>query len=128
MDRPGSQSRFVEFESELGGSGQELYTIEGVFRPVTNGGGEVVSLLISDRDITEQKRRERTRTGREPVPGVPPARLGRHHRVRRQRRIRYESPSIQRHMGYDQEDLVGENAIDYVIPTIESASSRPSPG
>ncbi|WP_343783006.1 PAS domain S-box protein [Halorubrum aquaticum] len=49
---------YVEFEVELVRPDGEPYTVEGVFRPVTNEDGEVVSLLISDRDITEQKQRE----------------------------------------------------------------------
>jgi PAS domain S-box-containing protein len=49
---------YVEFEVELVRPDGEPYTVEGVFRPVTNEDGEVVSLLISDQDITEQKQRE----------------------------------------------------------------------
>jgi len=49
---------YVEFEVDLVRPDGEQYTIEGVFRPVTNDDGEVVSLLISDRNITEQKERE----------------------------------------------------------------------
>lgn len=49
---------YVEFEVELVRPDGEPYTVEGVFRPVTDEDGEVVSLLISDRDITEQKQRE----------------------------------------------------------------------
>lgn len=49
---------YVEFEVDLVRSDGEPYTIAGVFRPVTNDAGEVVSLLISDRDITERKRHE----------------------------------------------------------------------
>ncbi|WP_254840997.1 PAS domain-containing protein [Natronomonas marina] len=50
---------YVEFEVELVRPGGDPYTVSGVFRPVTNADGEVVSLLISDRDITESKQRER---------------------------------------------------------------------
>jgi len=49
---------YVEFEADLVRPDGEPYTVEGVFRPVTNDDGEVVSLLISDRDITKRKHRE----------------------------------------------------------------------
>ncbi|MFW6382722.1 MAG: PAS domain S-box protein [Haloferacaceae archaeon] len=58
IDRAAS-GEYVEFEADLARPNGERYTVEGVFRPVTNDDGEVVSLLISDRDITDQKRRER---------------------------------------------------------------------
>lgn len=54
-----STGEYVEFEANLERPTGEPYWIEGVFRPVTDDDGEVVSLLISDRDITERKERER---------------------------------------------------------------------
>ncbi|MGQ3413111.1 PAS domain-containing protein [Natrinema sp. LN54] len=50
---------YVEFETELTRPNGDRYTINGVFRPVTNDDGEVVSIIVSDRDVTERKRRER---------------------------------------------------------------------
>ncbi|WP_135536012.1 PAS domain-containing sensor histidine kinase [Halostella pelagica] len=50
---------YVEFEADLTRPDGEQYTLNGVFRPVTNESGDVVSLIVSDRDITERKRRER---------------------------------------------------------------------
>ncbi|MBX0298298.1 hybrid sensor histidine kinase/response regulator [Haloarcula nitratireducens] len=50
---------YVEFETDLVRPTGEPYTVEGVFRPVTNDDGEVVSLIISDREVTEQKEYER---------------------------------------------------------------------
>ncbi|WP_336133792.1 PAS domain S-box protein [Natronomonas amylolytica] len=50
---------YVEYEIDLEHPNGDPYTVEGVFRPVTNDDGEVVSLLVSDRDITEQKEHER---------------------------------------------------------------------
>ncbi|MFT4885081.1 MAG: PAS domain S-box-containing protein, partial [Natronomonas sp.] len=41
---------YVEFEADLERPNGDPYTIEGVFRPVTDDDGEVVSLLVSDRD------------------------------------------------------------------------------
>ncbi|MFC4542032.1 PAS domain S-box protein [Halosolutus amylolyticus] len=54
-----ASGEYVEFEADLTQPNGEAYTLEGVFRPVTNEEGEVVSLVVSDRDVTERKRRER---------------------------------------------------------------------
>ncbi|WP_090622132.1 PAS domain-containing sensor histidine kinase [Natrinema salaciae] len=50
---------YVNFETDLTRPDGERYTLNGVFRPVTNDDGEVVSLIVSDRDVTERKKRER---------------------------------------------------------------------
>ncbi|MFC4551703.1 MULTISPECIES: PAS domain-containing protein [Halorussus] len=50
---------YVDFETDLTRPDGEVYTINGVFRPVTNDEGEVVSVLVSDRDITERREYER---------------------------------------------------------------------
>ena len=50
---------YVEFEIDLLDSDDEEYTLEGSFRPVRDDEGEVVSLIISDRDITARKQREK---------------------------------------------------------------------
>ncbi|MFP9190387.1 ATP-binding protein [Natrialbaceae archaeon A-CW1-1] len=54
-----ASGEYVEFEADLTRPNREQYTLNGVFRPVTNGDDEVVSIIVSDRDITERKRRER---------------------------------------------------------------------
>lgn len=53
------QGEYIEFEVELARPNGEPYTIQGVFRPVHDADGEVVSLIVSDREITERKDRER---------------------------------------------------------------------
>ncbi|MFC6826615.1 PAS domain-containing sensor histidine kinase [Halopelagius fulvigenes] len=50
---------YVEFEADLTRSDGEPYTISGYYRPVTDNDGEVVSIIVSDRDITERKQHER---------------------------------------------------------------------
>ncbi|ELY71056.1 PAS domain-containing sensor histidine kinase [Natrinema versiforme] len=50
---------YVEFETDLTRPDGDQYTLNGVFRPVTNEEGDVVSIFVSDRDITARKRRER---------------------------------------------------------------------
>ncbi len=57
--RRAAEGEYVEFEADLERPDGTPYTVEGVFRPVTDADGEVVSLLISDRDITERTRRQR---------------------------------------------------------------------
>jgi len=54
-----ADGEYVEFETDLVQPGGEQYTVEGVFRPVRDSEGDVVSLIISDREITEQKEYER---------------------------------------------------------------------
>ncbi|WP_137286289.1 MEDS domain-containing protein [Halorussus salinisoli] len=50
---------YVDFEADLTRPDGQRYTLDGVFRPVTNEEGDVVSVIVSDRDITERKERER---------------------------------------------------------------------
>ena len=54
-----ADGEYVEFDVDIVRSADDFYTIEGVVRPVTDDDGEVVSLIISDRDVTERKRRTR---------------------------------------------------------------------
>lgn len=52
---------YVDFELDLSASVDDHLFVSGMFRPVTDADGEVVSLLISDRDITDQKQLEQKR-------------------------------------------------------------------
>jgi len=54
-----ASGEYVEFEADLTQPQGERYTISGVFRPVTDEDGEVVSVIVSDRDITERRAYER---------------------------------------------------------------------
>jgi PAS domain S-box-containing protein len=54
-----ANGEYVDFEADLTQPGGQQYSLEGVFRPVTNDDGEVVSLIVSDRDVTKRKERER---------------------------------------------------------------------
>jgi len=49
---------YVEFEADLTGADGSIHAIEGVFRPVTSE-GEVVSIVVSAREVTERTERER---------------------------------------------------------------------
>jgi PAS domain S-box-containing protein len=104
---------YVEFEADLVRPSGDPYTIEGVFRPVTNDEGEVVSLLISDRDITERKARERELQQYEAylegssdvITVLDPTGT-----------ITYQSPAVERVLGYDRTEFVGQNGFDYIHP------------
>ncbi|WP_339102731.1 PAS domain S-box protein [Haloterrigena salinisoli] len=50
---------YVDFETDLTRPDGQGYTLSGYFRPVTNDDGEVVSIIVSDRDVTERKEHER---------------------------------------------------------------------
>ncbi|MGQ3411196.1 PAS domain S-box protein [Natrinema sp. LN54] len=50
---------YVEFETDLTRPDGQWYALSGYFRPVTNDDGEVVSIIVSDRDISARRERER---------------------------------------------------------------------
>ncbi|SDZ82176.1 PAS domain S-box-containing protein [Haloplanus vescus] len=50
-----ASGEYVEFETDLVKPSGDSYTLEGVIRPVRDDAGDVVSLLISDRDVTERR-------------------------------------------------------------------------
>jgi PAS domain S-box-containing protein len=49
---------YVEFETDLTRPDGQRYTLNGAFRPVTNDEGDVVSVIVSDRDVTERREYE----------------------------------------------------------------------
>ncbi|WP_247729087.1 PAS domain S-box protein [Halovivax limisalsi] len=53
-----ADGEYVDFEADLIRPGGDRYTLSGYFRPVTDEDGEVVSIIVSDRDVTERKERE----------------------------------------------------------------------
>ncbi|MDS0294732.1 response regulator [Halogeometricum luteum] len=57
VDRAAS-GEYVPFEAEIVGSGGNRI-VSGVFRPVTDDDGEVTEIIVSDRDITDRRTRER---------------------------------------------------------------------
>ncbi|GAB3668129.1 PAS domain S-box protein [Halopiger thermotolerans] len=62
---------YVTFEADLVQPNGDRYAIEGAFRPVTDDDGNVTSIVVSDRDVTERKERERRlSTLMDNVPGM----------------------------------------------------------
>jgi PAS domain S-box-containing protein len=104
---------YVEFEADLVRPDGDPYTVEGVFRPVTNDDGAVVSLVISGRDITERKQRERELEqyeayleGSNDIITV----------LNDDGTVQYQSPSVTRVLGYEQDELLGTNGFSLVHP------------
>ena len=54
-----ANGEYVDFEADLTRPDGERYTLDGTFRPVTDENGEVISVIVSDRDITERREYER---------------------------------------------------------------------
>jgi PAS domain S-box-containing protein len=54
-----ADGEYVEFETSLVDSDGETRAIEGGLRPVTDDDGEVVSIVVSAREVTERRARER---------------------------------------------------------------------
>jgi PAS domain S-box-containing protein len=50
-----ASGEYVAFEADLARPDGEPYSVDGVFRPVTDDAGAVVSLLVSARDVTAQR-------------------------------------------------------------------------
>lgn len=62
---------YVEYEAEHVDKDGDRYWVSGTIRPVTDDDGDVVSLVVSARDVTERKERERQlSTLMENVPGM----------------------------------------------------------
>jgi len=54
-----AEGTYVDYETVHPVADDEWITVEGSLRPVTDEDGEVVALIVSARDITERKKRER---------------------------------------------------------------------
>jgi PAS domain S-box-containing protein len=50
---------YVDFEADLTRPDGQRDTLSGVFRPVTDDDGDVVSVIVSDRGVTERKEQRR---------------------------------------------------------------------
>lgn len=54
-----ANGEYVEYEAEHGLGDGRVMIVEGVIRPVIDDDGDVESLIVSARDVTERRRRER---------------------------------------------------------------------
>lgn len=104
---------YTNYEADLTKPNGEPYSVTGQIRPVTDDSGDVRSLIISARDITERTERERE--------------LQRYEAYLEESTdiitvldetgtITYQSPAVKRILGYEVEQLIGQNGFDYIHP------------
>ena len=104
---------YVEFEVDLDHPSGDSSTVEGVFRPVTDDEGAVVSVFMSGRDITERTERERE--------------LQRYEAYLEESSdvvtvldddgtVLYQSPAVETVLGYPPEVFLGQNGFDFIHP------------
>ncbi|MFB6142262.1 MAG: PAS domain S-box protein [Halorientalis sp.] len=108
-----ADGEYVPFDLAVGGSGDRPHALEGVFRPVTDADGAVVSLVVSARDVTDRRDRERELEqyrayleGSNDIVTV----------LDEDGVVRYQSPAVSRILGYGPDELLGEVGFDYVHP------------
>ncbi|MFB6250486.1 MAG: PAS domain S-box protein [Halobellus sp.] len=104
---------YVEFEADLDQPNGESHTFEGVFRPVTDQEGAVVSVFMSGRDITERKNRERElqryEAYLEESSDIVTV-------IAEDGTITYQSPAVERVLGYGPDAFIGQNGFDFIHP------------
>ncbi len=116
---------FVKTEKNVKGSGQQDNWFEIAYQPVIDEGGEVSAVYFSALNIDKQKKaadalaisEKRFRSLVQNSSDIITILEG-------EGTISYESPSIERILGYEVEELIGKNAFEYVHPedreTVES--------
>ncbi|MEE6209192.1 PAS domain S-box protein [Salarchaeum sp. III] len=107
-----ADGEYVEFEADITGR-EGVRTVSGVFRPVRDDDGEVTALIVSDRDVTERRARERELERYE-------AYLERSTDIitvlDADGTVKYQSPSVTRTLGYESGELVGNDGFELVHP------------
>jgi PAS domain S-box-containing protein len=116
-DRCRERAREIDARAAAGEAVEETVTRmaadgerEFLFRTKPFGGDGTVECMTSYVDVTDRTReRERFQALVENASDIVTV-------LDADGTIRYESPAVERILGYDQEELVGENAYDYVHP------------
>jgi PAS domain S-box-containing protein len=108
-----ADGEYVEFEVDLAEAVGEPLVVSGVFRPVRDEDGKVVSLLISDRDITERKERTRELQQYEAYLEESSDIIT---VLDETGTITYQSPAAERILGYEQDELIGRDGFDFIHP------------
>lgn len=111
------QGILLEKEKNVKGINQENYWLKLNYHPVYDQMGQVIAICLIILNITEQKKavdalinsEQRFRALVQNSSDI--ITILDSHGI-----IRYESPSITRILGYEPDDLVGDNAFDYVHP------------
>lgn len=113
-----ADGEYVEFQSELLRPNGDPFVVEGVYRPVTEESGAVVSLLVSASDVTERREREqdleRYQAYLEESSDIITV-------LDADGTITYQSPGVEQILGYDNDELVGNHGFDYVHPEDRAA-------
>lgn len=100
---------YVEFEADLTTAVGEPLIVHGVFRPVTDEDGTVTSLLVSDRDITEQREYERELELRTKAINEAPVGIVMTDPSLEDNPITYANDEFTELTGYTREDVLGRN-------------------
>ncbi|MBZ6495221.1 PAS domain S-box protein [Natrinema longum] len=97
---------YVTFQAALTRPDGQQYALEGVFRPVTDEAGEVTSVIVSDRDVTEQVERENRLERYETIVEVVNDGV---YVVDGQGQFTMANETYAEMLGYEPADLVGEH-------------------
>ena len=104
---------YVEFEADLSAALGDEMVVEGVFRPVRDEEGDVTSLLVSSRDVTEQRRRrDRLLLHERMLNEVGQAVIA----TDPQGDITFWNRAAERVYGWSEEEALGRNVLDLTVP------------
>lgn len=111
------EGKFLEKEKNIQGINREEYWFKINYHPVYDKKSQVIAVCLIILNITEEKKavnalinseqrfKSLVQNSSDIITILDPDGI-----------IRYQSPSITRILGYDPDDLVGDNAFDYVHP------------
>lgn len=108
MDRARS-GEYVEFELDHTDAVGEPLIVEGIFRPVTDEDGRVTSFLISGRDVTDRKQRERELEVRTTAINEAPVGVLMTDPTEADNPIVYVNDAFTNLTGYSREEILGRN-------------------
>lgn len=108
-----ADGEYVGYETDLVDAEHTQYRVEGSIRPVTSTSGEIISLIASAEDITEQKEYEQELERYEAYLEHAAEAIT---VLDTDGRIQYESPAVETILGYEPMERAGELALDYVYP------------
>ena len=100
---------YVEFEVDLSETVDDRLVVNGVIRPVTNDNNEVVSLLVSDRDITERKQRQQELKLKNRAMDEAPVGIVISDPERDDNPITYANDRFKQLTGYAEDEILGRN-------------------
>ncbi len=116
-----TDGEYVEFEADLSEALGEETVVEGVFRPVRDEAGTVLSLLVSARDVTERKRRrEQLQLHDRMLNEVGQAVIA----TDPEGRITFWNRAAERAYGWSEEEALGRDILDLTVPDMEQGRAR----